>query len=561
MRNHGQCEGKLLYNSFSIIQLQTFCTEHLIPLESVPIQNTHSSVSDKEKKANRHETGPDRFIERIAEGNIDEQLFAHYTHNICRYRLGDFRIRIEVCYRAGEDRESPPTTALLEGRVHVGAAVFFNRTVQISYRFIVPKIPRNESDEPGRADERYDGLDPAEFCTTDHPFDTDQLISVAGIAQHVEHWVYNEKLDRQEIDGSLDKVEISDFKLDKDSVFRPEGTGEGNLTFDEVQRRYRNYFDKTPQAEFRAPDHRYIYIDVWEDIAHTGDTDFGKMVEDEIIEHIETAHRTELVGLMTLYPMEWPYRMDSSYEDVCGRNIAIDTDDLVLANQNMSVVFGTYGRRGKGSPTDWKEHLARRDRYHVSWPEYLVLLEIVLAKKQTINYVLNRYIDNSRRAIRSNVHDMIEQNAQLTVELSGILMRLNSVRYLRYMSHKHMFELTQRNLRVEEDSRQLQEVMQQVDKSLENVNNMMEIRHADDTKYILLFISIASLFGVLLQSEDVPILSLLSYRFGVGSAIILEVFTFAVILIALRTFGKTTRQYIRRKRNEQRMNRLFDKES
>ena len=73
--------------------------------------------------------------------------------------------------------------------------------------------------------------------------------------------------------------------------------------------------------------------------------------------------------------------------------------------------------------------------------------------------------------------------------------------------------------------------------------------------------SIASLFGVLLQSEDVPILSLLSYRFGVGSAIILEVFTFAVILIALRTFGKTTRQYIRRKRNEQRMNRLFDKES
>ena len=87
MRNHGQCEGKLLYNSFSIIQLQTFCTEHLIPLESVPIQNTHSSVSDKEKKANRHETGPDRFIERIAEGNIDEQLFAHYTHNICRYRL------------------------------------------------------------------------------------------------------------------------------------------------------------------------------------------------------------------------------------------------------------------------------------------------------------------------------------------------------------------------------------------------------------------------------------------------------------------------------------------
>ena len=61
--------------------------------------------------------------------------------------------------------------------------------------------------------------------------------------------------------------------------------------------------------------------------------------------------------------------------------------------------------------------------------------------------------------------------------------------------------------------------------------------------------------------EDVPILSPLSYRFGVGWAIILEAFTFAVLLIALKTFGKTTRQYIRRIRNEQRMNRLFDKES
>lgn len=453
-------------------------------------------------------------------------------------------------------------TALLEGRVHVWAAVFFNRTVQISYRFIVPKIPRNESDEPGRADRaRYDGLDPAEFCTTDHPFDTDQLISVAGIAQHVEHWVYNEKLDRQEIDGSLDKVEISDFKLDKDSVFRPEGTGEGNLTFDEVQRRYRNYFDKTPQAEFRAPDHRYIYIDVWEDIAHTGDTDFGKMAEDEIIEHIETAHRAELVGLMTLYPMEWPYRMDSSYEDVCGRNIAIDTDDLVLANQNMSVVFGTYGTPGQrephrlegtsGPPRPLPRQLAgipraARDRAGQETDDQL--------RAEPLHRQLA-----PRDPLERARHDRAERPAH--GRTFGYPVRLNSVRYLRYMSHKHMFELTQRNLRVEEDSRQLQEVMQQVDKSLENVNNMMEIRHADDTKYILLFISIASLFGVLLQSEDVPILSLLSYRFGVGSAIILEVFTFAVILIALRTFGKTTRQYIRRKRNEQRMNRLFDKES
>ena len=60
----------------------------------------------------------------------------------------------------------------------------------------------------------------------------------------------------------------------------------------------------------------------------------------------------------SLYPEEWPYRMDSSFEDICGKNIAIDTDDLVLANENMSLVIGTYGNRGKEAPTDWKKHFA-----------------------------------------------------------------------------------------------------------------------------------------------------------------------------------------------------------
>ncbi len=112
--------------------------------------------------------------------------------------------------------------------------------------------------------------------------------------------------------------------------------------------------------------------------------------------------------------------------------------------------------------------------------------------------------------------------------------------------------MVQKNLRVFDDERQLQAIMQQVDKSLDNVNNVIELRHADDTKYILFFISIASLFGVLLQSEDVPIISLVSYKLGIGFAFVLELLTAAVIVIGLNSFGKATLQYFRRKRKEKR---------
>ena len=69
---------------------------------------------------------------------------------------------------------------------------------------------------------------------------------------------------------------------------------------------------------------------------------------------------------MPFYPEKWPYRMDSSFSEICGKNIAIDTDDLVLTNENMSIVFGTYGKRGNESPTDWQEQLGKGGLYHVS---------------------------------------------------------------------------------------------------------------------------------------------------------------------------------------------------
>ncbi|MEI3422102.1 MAG: hypothetical protein V8R91_14235 [Butyricimonas faecihominis] len=130
--------------------------------------------------------------------------------------------------------------------------------------------------------------------------------------------------------------------------------------------------DKTIQEKVKNPKefeygwHNYIFLDIWESIGHEGRIRFDQMREDQVIEHIEQCHKAELVGLMSLYPEEWPYRMDSSFEDICGKNIAIDTDDLVLANENMSLVIGTYGNRGKELPPTGKN----------TWPDETVITSV-----------------------------------------------------------------------------------------------------------------------------------------------------------------------------------------
>lgn len=483
MKNRDQCKHGLLYNEFSIILIQTFCSPKIEYDVSAP------------------------FLELEEKGNIDDQLFIHHEKIVDRYKLQGFDIRIEL---------DEPGCAVLEGHVHVRGAVFFDSTVQISYRIIIPAKGQDH------------------FCRISEPFNTDRLIAVAGIVQHVEHWIFNEKDNRQEIDGSLKSVIINKVHLTSASEYSEAEVDDRQITFDEIQRRYRRFFDKSESDDFYYPDHNYTFIDIWETLGHQGNVNFSHMYEDEIIEHIEKKHKAELLGLMTLYPEEWPYRMGDSFEDVCGKNVAIDTDDLVLANENVSLVFGTYGKRGEEAPTNWKEHLQRRDRYHVSWPEYFVILEILLAKKYTVNYVLNKYIHNSMKEMEASTWKKIDRNAKLSIKLSYIILQLDSVRYLRYMSHKHMYRETTKRLKINEDEKQLEAVMKRVDKSLNNANNAAELKEANEMKYILFFISFASLFGVLLAGNgEVPVYSMISRNLGVGVAVCLVALTSVGILYGL----------------------------
>ena len=128
MKNYNQCECGLVYNEFSIILIQTFTSPGI-------------EIPDLEKPEFKS------FIKRDCDGNFDDQLFTntcpehpwdeaafrhkhkdtHTGPKIERYRLKGFDICIEI---------DGPTPARLWGHVHVRATVFFNKTVEISYRII-----------------------------------------------------------------------------------------------------------------------------------------------------------------------------------------------------------------------------------------------------------------------------------------------------------------------------------------------------------------------------------------------------------------------------------------
>ena len=193
-----------------------------------------------------------------------------------------------------------------------------------------------------------------------------------------------------------------------------------------------------------------------------------------------------------------------AYDEVCGGNIAIDTDDLVLVNQNVCVVIGTYGRRGADSPVDWAEHLEERADYHVSWPEYLFILEMVLAKKYVIACANDRLVDATLNAGNLSSSELIAFNAELGIRLSRMVLQLNVVKYSKFMSHKVMFDRTTRRLDIEEDQKKLIKLMDMVDSSLHNISDYKSVKSDFVLNFILAIISVVSTFEILFQDVSLP---------------------------------------------------------
>ncbi len=471
-----ETQNELIYNSFSVVFLQSFIAEEIKPIDIKPI---------------------DDFI--------DKQIFTKYEDDlVSRYELDSFNIDISLYSKDADD--TPVKLNSIFGEVKVHAAVYFNKAVSLSYRFVVNTKEKESS-----------------FCFTEKPFSTDDMILLAGLIHRVEHW--NEEKGKYSVSEDQHRIKLRR----KDGV---EISG-GSEIFTQIQKSYKSKFTTCPKSE----DSHHVMIDVWDDIAHSN-LDFTKMSESDIITHIETKHKSELIGLMSLYPYEWPYRNERDFQNICRDNIAIDTDDIVLTNSKVSLVIGTYGIRGEDAPTVWKDQIHFMNIYHVSWVEYLVLLETAIVKKTTIRYVLSSYIANinklsdaNLKSKKSDIQAAISENADLNIRLTSLVARLDIARYVRYVSHKHMYKKAIKNLNIEEDIEQLNFITSNIDNALNNANNMRELKQTNTANRILMVISIASLLEVVMSEAKIPVLSLIGLGdISIKSGTILIITTFVIIL-------------------------------
>ena len=471
----------LRYNKFSIIYIQVFSVEGF-------------DVS---------QLSAGRFSP--VDNSIDGQIFITdelHGSPVERYGVRGFDFSLSL------DEPYPVT---LSGHIFVEVSVFFDRTVSVTYRMVV------------------DG----DCCRCSDAISTDHLISLASLNMGAEHWSCDDDKKFSTINLDITDMRVENLYLDEHGqwlevpVVLSENEGANN--FGDIQCRYKRLIS-SHQTSSGTKDMNYVYVDVWEDVSHTGGL-FSTMKEPEIISHIYREHGKELTGLMSLYPYEWPYRTDECFDDVCGSNVAIDTDDLILVNPNICVVFGTYGLRGKDSPTDWETHLLERKRYHVSWPEYLLILEMVLAKKYTITAALDLFLHNTIRI--SSLHrarGVLEENARRVLRVTKLLLQLDAVKYSRYVSHKIMFERTTRRLEVERDVARLNDAMDKIDQSLFNISEMRKLKQSGVLNVVLGSISAASLFGILFQQIEVPFLQ----RFGLddfAGSVGLAIIIFTLMLI------------------------------
>ena len=495
--------------------------------------------------------------------------------NIRRFSLRGFDFDMTLKPDKKEGENFPPIR--MRCHVNVELSLFFGHTVSLTYRFLFNGkqgvLSRN--------------------ATTDH------IIMLLSTYLGAEFWSMEKEGTKKTNINFETGFKISDFHYDAQGNPLDKGIdldffGKGR-TFDEIATRYKRFiyeycakFDGSVGLKERlankkrfskikiesSSDNHYAMVDLWENIMHplpgSGVDYFSKespepLTEGQIVAHIHECHKAELIGLMSLYPEEWLYRDPEAFDEVCGENIAIDTDDLVLANHKLCMVLGTYGRRGGDEDDDesheneeglqenaddarpdeediqdnneesgsakgvnWAEHLKERAIYHVSWPEYLVILQMILAKKYVIARVNEELVNSTLAAGKESAYDLIGKNARLSIRLSQVLMLLDVVKYCKFTSHMVMFDRTKRRLELDVEMERLKEMMEMVDSSLHNLSDHKAMNSDLWLNFIMGIISAVSTFELFFQDSEMPFLKHFGY----------ETESFAAILVAV-VFGIT----------------------
>jgi hypothetical protein len=531
-----------------------------------------------------------RYMKSLKKGDTAEEssrVWRFPKKAVYRFSLRGFDFNMPL--RPTDEEDFEPID--LHGHVNVEMSLFFGNTVSLTYRFFFDGYSAHITD----ADDSSKAVDA----------DTDHIIALLSTYLGAEYWSADSEDGASNINLESTFI-VKDFWIDEDGREVPAESRvdlsmrEGGRAFDKIALRYKKYlynyytsyhegltFEEMRDHEyFRAKhgisvvnDHHYAMVDIWENVKHPVEDEDGgcgdlfskertpKLSEAEIVNHIRDYHKPELIGLMSLYPGEWPYRDSNSYDEVCGENIAIDTDDHVMVGTNMAVVIGTYGRRSDevkqgniaeeandGSQVanqgvDWQKHLQERARYHVSWPEYLMILQMVLAKKYVIGFAKDQMIDVALEARNKEAEELIAKNADLGMRLSRQIIQLDMVKYSKFASHKVMFDRTTRRMALDEELEKLREVTQMVDDSLRNLSDYKAMKSDFLLNIILVIVSVASTFELLFQNAEMPFLAYFNIASdGMAAWLVLIVATvtiFALLLVIKSSIRKIWNMFVK----------------
>jgi hypothetical protein len=482
---------------------------------------------------------------------------------ILRYSTKGFDFRVPVRSDVEYDDEGNIVdrdfvSVDFEGHANVEVSQFCGNIFSVTYRFLFdgnmcktlePDIDgENDNLEDRRESDRYK----VEVATN-------HLISFLASYLGAEYWTSDPfgKHDKGTIDLKCRMI-IRDFWLDHNGRYAGQegfvpgdgkqwvitNEGDESRVFDDVALRYKKFLTRMFDPSVNVDDikvnedSRYAMVDIWESVKHPYGEDNSKdlfaddhdpaLGEAGIVAHIRDLHKPELVGLMSMYPAEWPYREAAAYDDVCGDSIAIDVDDLVLAGSHMAVVIGTYARRGDGvNGVNWKKIMRERRLYHVSWEEYLLILQFVLAKKYTFNNAVGKLL-----RLTSNMSEvtkkMIGDCAKEALASSKKAIELDVIRHMKFPSHKLMYDRTMKRLKVDEEFERFMDVQEVVTGNLQSIGEYHAAKADYKINTALIAISVLSLFELLYQTSELPFV-----KFFLGRWVCLDGGWPAAILSAL----------------------------
>jgi len=463
------------------------------------------------------------------EPNVETQVFSsrEFSDDIlmrCSMRGFDFRIPVRADVDEDENGNVVPDfeSVDFEGHANVEVSVFFQKIVSVTYRFLFDGITcRTLVAEEDNLDSPCSQAMPAKEPTVDH------LIALLATYLGAEYWSVDDFAG--DSTGTIDlknRLIVSNMPLRRTPG--PWILDEGDRVFDEVALAYKSFIvnnctspdnplEPAPRKDVTvAEDSRYAMVDIWENLKHDyfngekvcdlfGATHEPKLSEAGIIDHIRYNHREELVGLMTLYPAEWPYRTAEAFDEVCGPNVAIDSDDLVLVGSHMAVVIGTYARRGGGNGSvNWKKLMGERKMYHVSWSEYLLILQFVLAKKHTVNHAIDTMIEVAMKAKSGTDKELIGKSAKSVLAMSRKVMQLDVIKHAKFPSHKVMYDRTAKRLGVEDDFARLHEMFSMMNDNLQGLSDYEAVKSDSMMNNLLIAISVVSIFELVFQEDELP---------------------------------------------------------